>query len=276
MIERAFITVFILGACLLHVPGFAQPAGFMDEVYDKVGLDQRLGEVIPGNVLFTNEKGEQVELGQFFDGEKPVLLTFVYHNCPMLCNTLLDGFTRALEGVEGKPGVDFEVLTISFETNEGWQLAAQQKEIYLEKLGRPEAADGWHFLTGSAESIHTITDAIGFQYAWFEEIEQYIHPAVLTVASGDRVISRYFQGVTFDPDDVRLSLVEASNGSIGDPIELVALYCMKFDSSANSYVLQAQVLMKLGGGLTVLLLGLALFIFWRREGGRSRHALIDK
>ena len=270
------MTVFVLGAFLLQGPGYAQPSGFMDDVYEKVGLDQRLGEVIPGDVLFTDERGEEVALSQYFDGEKPVLLTFVYHNCPMLCNTMLDGFTEALKGIEGKPGTDFEVLTISFETTEGWQLAASQKALYLEKLGAPEAAEGWHFLTGTAPAIHTVTDAIGFRYAWFEEIEQYVHPAVLTVASGDGVISRYFQGVTFNPDDVRLSLVEASNGAIGDPIELFALYCMKFDPDANSYVVQAQVLMKLGAGLTVVILGLALFIFWRREGGRSRHALIDK
>ena len=247
----------------------------MEEVYEKVGLDQRLGESIPQNVLFTNEEGQEVKLSQFFDGEKPVLVTFVYHNCEMLCNTLLDGFTEALARVEGRPGIDFEVLTISFETTEGWQLAASQKERYINMLGIPEAAEGWHFLTGSEQAIHTLTDAIGFRYAWFEEIEQYVHPAVLTVLSGEGVISRYFQGVTFDPGDVRLALVEASNGTIGDPIELVALYCMKFDPDANSYVLQAQNLMKLGGGITVLLLGFALFIFWRRESGRSRATLAD-
>jgi len=253
---------------------YAQKSGELPAVFDGVGLDQRLGAAIPDTLVFYNEAGEPVTLGSYFTTGKPVLLSFVYHTCEMVCSILLTGLTGTLGQMDWTPGVEFEVLSISFSAQDTPADAARQKAHYLAMLGKPEAGAGWHFLTGSEASILALANAVGFRFKWIEEIQQYAHPAALTFLTADGRISRYIQGLSFEPRAVRLALLEASNGTIGTPIDQIILYCLKYDPDANSYVLQASNVMKLGGGLTVLALGLALTLFWRRERMRLAAAAL--
>ena len=250
---------------LLAYPVHGQETGTLAPVYDGIGVDQRLGARLPGDLIFTDEQGNQVALETYFQGEKPVIINLVYHNCPMLCNVLMDGFMGALQEMEWSPGDQFEIITISIDPRETAQLAAEKKARYVASLDRNGVEDGWHFLTGTEASITALAESIGFRYRWIEEIEQFVHPTIITIASPDGTVSRYLQGLTFSPRDIRLALVEASDGAIAEPIDLVALYCLQYDPNSNSYVAHAANLMRGGGFLTVIVLGSVLFVFWRRE-----------
>ena len=255
---------------LAPASALAQRAGQpLPDAYGEAGLDEQLGEAIPTDVGFYNEAGERVTLGSFFEDGRPVILNFVYHNCPMLCNLLLDGFTNALQEMDWTPGGEFEVVTVSFAADETPELAARAKARYLKVLGRPEAADGWHFLTGSEASIQELAQAVGFSFAWNEQLQQYAHPAALVFLSPEGKVTRYLYGLQYPPGDVRRALVEASDGTVGTTVDRLLLYCLQYDPNAGSYVLHAQNAMKLGGLLTVLVLGMGLFLLWRRERHRT-------
>jgi protein SCO1/2 len=187
----------------------------------------------------------------------------------MLCNMLLEGLTRSLAEMRWTPGQQFTVLTVSFSGIETPDLAARQKDRFLGALGKPEAATGWHFLTGSDENIQALAASVGFQFKWVEEAGQYAHPATLIFLSGEGRISRYLYGMDFPPGDIRKALVEASEGTIGSPVDQLILYCFQYDPVTNTYVASAQNIMKLGGLLTVLFLGGMLWVFWHRE--QKRH-----
>lgn len=240
-------------------------------VFADVGVDEKLGDFVPPDLTFLNESGEEVTIGEYFDGSRPVILNFVYHNCPMLCSILLESFTRTLRDMEWTPGQEFDVLTVSFSATEAPDLAAQQKARYVDTLQRPEAADGWHFLTGSDESIQALTGSTGFKFKWIESSQEFAHPAVLIFLSGEGKITRYIHGMQFPPEDVRKALVEASEGRVGSTIDRIFLYCYRYDANANSYVIHATKLMKLGGFLTVLVLATGLAILWRRERFRQKN-----
>ncbi len=272
------ITIILLLALLAGVSSevaFAQKSGELPAVFDGVGLDQRLGFAVPDTLVFFNEAGEPVTLGSFFTTGKPILLSFAYHTCEMLCSVLLTGLTDTMSQLEWTPGVEFDVLTVSISAKDTPEVAARQKAHYVEMLGKPEAAEGWHFLTGSESSILALTQAVGYRFKWIEEIQQYAHPAALTILTADGQISRYIQGLSFEPRNVRLALLEASDGTIGSPIDQVVLFCLAYDPDANSYVLQATNVMKLGGGLTLLVLGFVLTLFWRRERSRLAAAALN-
>ncbi|MEZ4702467.1 MAG: SCO family protein [Rhodothermales bacterium] len=266
---RLYIPLFLALHFFIGMePALAQKSGELPPIFEGVGLDQRLGEAIPDTLAFYDETGRLVRLSDYFNTGKPVLLSLAYQTCEMLCSVLLNGLTSTLGEMDWTPGEEFEVLTISFSAKDTPEVAAQQKAHYLDILGKPEAGEGWHFLTGSEASILTLAEAIGFRFKWVEEIQQYAHPATLTILTADGKISRYIQGLSFEARTVRLALLEASDGTIGSPIDQVTLYCLRYDPEANSYVLQATNLMKLGGLLTVLVLGLALVLFWKREQAR--------
>ncbi len=245
------------------------PEDRLPGAFEGVGIDEKLGDLIPLELVFLNEDGEEVTLDRYFDGEKPVLLNFVYHNCPMLCSILLESFTKTLGEMEWTPGEAFDILTVSFSSMETPELASTQKQRYLNELGRPEAASGWHFLTGSEENIQALAGATGFQFKWMESTREYAHPAALIFLSGKGKITRYIHGMYFPKADVRKAIVEASEGRVGTTIDRIFLYCYRYDAGANSYVLHATNLMRISGFLTALVLFTGLFIFWRRERRRK-------
>ncbi len=263
----------LAGGLLPAWPAAAQRTGQTPPGLDGVGLDERLGEALPLDAVFRDEAGQPTPLGAFFDGERPVLLNLVYHDCPMLCNLVLDRLTTTLGEMDWTPGGAFEVLTVSFNAIETPELARQQKARYLEVLGKPEAAAGWHFLTGEDAAIGRLTDAVGFRYRWIEAQQQFAHPATLIFLSGHGKITRYLYGLEYPPRDVRAALVEASEGTVGTTADKIFLYCFQYDPQANSYVPHAVNLMKGGGVLTLLALGTMLLYFWRREGRKREDEL---
>ena len=254
---------FLVAVCLLALPAVAQISPQAARTYDGVGLDQHLGERVPPDLVFRNEEGQRIELGTYMDGSRPVLLTFVYHTCPMLCSALLDGLTRTLEDVDFVPGESFELVTVSFSERDTPEMAAQQKEKYLRRLAQREA--DWHFLTGDSAAIAELTARVGFRFRWVEEQQEFVHPAALVFLGGDGTITRYLSDLAPRSRDVRACLVEASEGSIGTLLDQAFLYCFQYDPTRNSYVLSARRAMKIGGLLTLAALLATLCMLWRRE-----------
>lgn len=259
-----------LMSVLLVLSARAQRSGQQLSVFEGVGIEEQLGAQIPLNQTFRDEEGRSVALQAFFDGRRPVLLALVYHDCPMLCNMVLDGLVKTLRQMSWTPGNQFEVLVVSFNHRETPELARQKKEHYLSMLDKAEAAAGLHFLTGDSTTIRALTNAVGFYFRWVPEKRQFAHPAALIFLSGEGKISRYLYGLEHDPGDVRKALVEASEGKVGTVIDQVLLYCFQYDPSENSYVANALNIMRLGGAVTVVLLGITLFLFWRRELWRQQ------
>lgn len=258
-----FLLVAVVG--LGSGEAWAQRSSQSREQLEGVDIERKLGTSVPTDLSFKNAAGETVTLGQYLDGDTPVILNLVYHNCPMLCGLMLDGFTSTLSSLDWTPGQEFRVLTVSFNHREGPSVARDKKTTYVKRLGREGAADGWHFLTGNEEAIRTLTEAVGFNFRWVPEKEEYAHPTTQIFLSGSGTVTRYIYGVELPADDVRKALVEASNGTVGNAIDQAAMYCFQFDPEKNTYTADAFNIMKIGSVLTALLLGGVLFVFWRRE-----------
>jgi len=234
-----------------------------------VGFDQRLGEALPLAAAFRDESGRAVRLGDYF-GRKPVVLSLAYYGCPMLCTLSLNGLASALKTLSFDAGREFEVVTVSFEPRETPDQAASAKKTYLERYGRPGAAEGWHFLTGDAAAIEAVTRAVGFRYAWDDETRQYAHPTGIVVATAEGRIARYLYGVEYAPKDLRLAVVEASAGRVGSPVDQLLLYCYQYDPVRGRYGAAILRTVRLLGILTVVSL-VSFIAFMRRHERVSAH-----
>ena len=230
-----------------------------------VDVTERLGVSIPLDLRFTNDHGTDVRLGEYFDGNRPVLLTMNYSSCPMLCSLQINGLVDALSEMAWTAGTEFEMVTVSIDPRESTRIARLTKEKYLQDYGRPEAEDGWHFLTGEETDIQVLADQLGFGFRYLPDQNEYAHAAVTYVMTPDGVLSRNLYGVLYDPQTVRLSLVEASEGKVGSTIDKILLFCFRYDATEGRYGPAARQLMKAGGAFTVLCLGLVAARIWRRE-----------
>src|SRR5579872_3381899 len=256
----------------MGLPAFAQinsgitspPANARPPRLQNVGIEQHLNAQIPPDLTFRDEAGKTVKLGDYF-GRKPLILNLVYYNCTMLCGEALAGLASAMRLVKFDVGNEFDVITVSFDPRETPEMAAAKKIDYVKRYGRPDAAAGWHFLTGPPHSINALTKAVGFQYQYDEKTNQYAHATAIMVLTPQGRISRYFYGVDFPPKDLRMGLVEASQGKIGNPIDQVLLYCYHYDPATGKYGAVVSNMLKVGGGLTILLLGGLLLILFRLE-----------
>jgi protein SCO1/2 len=229
-----------------------------------VGIEQHLDGQVPADLPFVDDTGRTVKLGDYF-GKKPLILNLVYYNCTMLCGEALSGLSTAMKLVKFEVGNEFDVVTVSFNPNETPAIAAAKKQEYLKRYGRPGAASGWHFLTGPAGSINALTKAVGFQYQYDPKLNQYAHATAIMVLTPQGRISRYFYGVEFPPKDLRMGLVEASQGKIGNAVDQVLLYCYHYDPATGKYGAIVNNILRLGAGLTILILGGLLFILFRLE-----------
>ncbi len=229
-----------------------------------VGIEQHLDAQVPADLSFVDDTGRPVKLGDYY-GHKPLILNLVYYNCTMLCGEALAGLTGSMRLVKFDVGNEFEVVTVSFNPNETPAIAAEKKKDYLKRYGRPNAAAGWHFLTGPADSINALTKAVGFQYQYDAKLNQYAHATAIMVLTPQGRISRYFYGVDFPPKDLRMGLVEASQGKIGNAVDQVLLYCYHYDPATGKYGAIVNNILRLGAGLTILLLGGLLLILFRLE-----------
>lgn len=268
----AFVLLYLaalVGAGMPVHRAAAQVAGQTVPGTEGVGLDQRLGQKLPLDLAFADETGKAVRLGDYFKNGKPVLLTLVYYDCPMLCHVLLDGLTAAIKDVPATPGQDYTLVTVSFSAKETAAQALAQKTKNVADVGRPGVENGWHFLTGSQQNILALADAVGFRYRWDEASQQYAHPATLTFVAPDGTITRYLPGVRFAPTDVRLALREASEGKVGTLFDAFLMLCFQYSPHEATYTLSVMKTLRLAAGATVLLLGLVVAVLLRRHQSRS-------
>ncbi len=235
-----------------------------------VGITEHPDVAIPLDLEFTDETGRPVRLGEYFGGQKPVVLTLNYSNCPMLCQVQLDGLVEGLKGSKLVLGQDYEIVTVSIDPRESPTRAKLTKQKYMKEYGQPESGPGWHFLVGLDTNIKTLAGTVGFGYRYDQEQDQYIHAAVSMVCTPDGHLSRYLYGVMYEPQTLTFSLLEASQGKIGTTIDRVLLFCFHYDNKSGRYALAAMNLMRLAGLFTVVVLGVMLGIRWRRDAHRKQ------
>lgn len=246
---------------------------------ENVGVDEHLDRRIPLDLVFRDHTGQRVRLDELVDGTRPVVVNLVYHSCPTFCSMVLDG---AISGLMQQPwtvGVEMTVLTISIDPRDTPEIAAERRQRTLRRYGRDAARQGWHFLVaeravsdaellrafGAYPAAEQLAEALGFRYQWMPRQLQYAHPGVLMLLTPDGRVARYLYGLEHQPQDLRLGLLEASEGRSISTVERVLMYCYRYDASEQTYVVMAWRIMKVGGGLTALLIAGLLVFFWRRE-----------
>jgi protein SCO1 len=229
-----------------------------------VTFEQRLDTRLPLDAPFRDESGRQVRLGDYF-GTRPVVLAFVYYSCPMLCTQVLNGMSSAVKGMPFTVGTDFDVVYVSFDPRDTPETAAAKKAAQLDDYRQASTARGWHYLTGDEASIRRVTDAAGFSYRWDEASGQYAHVSGVLVATPDGRLSRYFYGVEYSPKELRMAIVESSEGRVGSVVDQLLLYCYHYDPATGRYGAAAMNLVRLGGAVTLALLVGFIWVMRRRE-----------
>lgn len=253
--------IALVGACLA-APATAQPQA--ESPLQQIRFEQHLGDQVPLGLPFQDQDGRVVTLGNVL-GKRPALLVFAYYECPMLCSLVLNGVGTALKSMTFTPGREFDIVVVSIDPGETPVLASQARERALERYGRPETRNGWHFLTGSEESIRMLTRAAGFRYVYDKTRDEYGHAAGIVVLTPDGRIARYFFGIEYPPRDLRLGLIEAADRKIGSPIDQIFLYCFHYDPVMGKYSAVTLNILRVSAVATVLALGLLVFLLRRRE-----------
>ncbi len=234
------------------------------------GIEEHLGQSVDGSLSFVDETGKSVVLKDYFSQGKPVLLNFAYFHCPMLCGLVQDGLVKGLKPMVWTPGNEYQVLTVSMDTREGPEEAKPVKTHLMQGLGKPGAESGWHVLTGDRKSVESLAATVGFKFNYLPDRNEFAHGAGLIFLSPTGKVSRYLYGIEFSTRDLRLALLDASEGkalSLGDKL---TMFCYRYDANSKGYVLFAQNFMKAGGVLVVVLLGFLLISMWRQESRRKR------
>lgn len=244
------------------------PAATTPALLQGVGIDQNLNAQVPLDLPFTDDNGQTVRLGQYFR-DKPVVLALVYYECPGLCDRILNGISDVMHQVSLKVGTDYQVVTVSFNPQETWQLAHAKKANYIEKFQGSGAEQGWHFLTGDQASIKPLADTVGFRYKYDPVSKQYVHASGIMILTPEGKIARYFYGIAYKPLDFRLGLVDASANKIGSPVDELLLFCCQYDPTTGKYGMIITRVIQVLGTTTVLLLGGLVLIMIRRDR-RSR------
>lgn len=249
---------------LNNKPADEMPAEFVD-----IGIEDKAGQTVPADVRLVDADGRQVELGSYFDGKRPVVLVMAYYSCPMLCTLVLNAANDSLKKVAWTAGQEYRIVTVSIDPRDTPEIARGKQDSYVKEYGRAVSDDAWTFLTGEESEIKRLAEAVGFNYRWDEPTQQYVHAAGAFVLTPDGRVSRTLYGLEFNPRDVRLAITEASSGQVGTAVDKMLLFCFHYDPQAKGYVMAATRLMRAGGVLTVLLLGLWMGRFWRRERLRA-------
>jgi protein SCO1/2 len=245
-------------------PELGRPGSGLPPALREVKIEQHLDQQIPLDAEFKDETGRAVQLSEYFNKGKPVVLALVYYQCPMLCNQILNGLTTSLRAQSFDVGREFEVLAVSFDPRETPALAADKKQSYVTRYNRPGTENGWHFLTGDDANIHRLTDAAGFYYNYDAKTNQFAHASGIMVLTPEGKLSRYFYGIDYNARDLRLGLVEASNNKIGSVTDQLLLYCYHYDPATGKYAWVVNIYRWAGGATVVCIVGL-LFILRRRN-----------
>ena len=271
---RAILTTAALTALLATgaaAQGTATREGELPGPLADIGFDQRPGNPLPLDLVMRNADGAEVVLGDLF-GERPVIVAPVYYTCPMLCGMVLNGLVTSLKTLPFEAGVDYEVVVFSFDPEDGAEEATARKQSALARFGRDSGDRGFHFLTGDEQAIGRLTEAIGFRYA--KDGTEYAHTAGLVLATPDGRIARQLFGVEYAPRDMRLGLVEASEGKIGGLVEAVLLYCFHYDPQIGRYSAMTMNMVRLGGVVTLAALAsFVLLMLWRERRAAASAAV---
>jgi protein SCO1/2 len=270
--RQAFVLCSGAVAALLG-PGHlleAQLAEQVPAVLQEVGITEHPDAKLPLDLEFRDENGNPVTLRDYFDGDRPVILTLNYYRCPMLCGLMLNGLVDGLEAMQWSPGDEFEIVTVSIDPLETPELATAKKQNYLKRLDRPSIAAGWHFLTGRELEIKRLAETVGFSYTYDPETGEYAHAAAIMVCTPDGRVARYLYGIEYPAKRLKFALLEAAEGTVGSTLDQLILYCYHYDPTNRRYSPVAMNIMRVGGGATALILGISLGIFWVREWRRKR------
>jgi protein SCO1/2 len=259
-------SILLLMAIALPANGQGSPVGILTEI----GIDQQLNAAVPANLVFRDETGREVRIGDFYRG-RPLILSLVYYECPMLCTMALTGLVRSLRAVPFDVGREFEVLTVSIDPAETSAVADVKKSLYVRQYGRAGADAGWHFLTGDEQSIRSLADAVGFRYKRDPYTKQWAHVSAIIVLTPNGRVSQYFYGIEYSARDLRLSLVEASESRIGSIVDNVLLYCYHYDPVTGKYGFAIMSALRITGCATVMALGLFIFIGLRHDVARMNR-----
>jgi protein SCO1/2 len=261
----SFFAIAALGSLSFgQVPPPPIPVDAKASILQNVGIDQKLGAMVPAELAFKDEAGQDVRLGDYF-GKRPMVLVLVYFQCPMLCTMVLNDVLRTIRAMSENLGSDFDIVTVSFDPADTPPLAKLKKENYLAQYDRPGGEVGWHFLVGSQRSITALTSAVGFRYVWDPQFKVFAHASGIMVLTPQGKISRYFYGIDYAPQDLRLSLLEAAGGKTGSLADEVLMYCFHYDPATGKYGWAINRALKIGGALTVLILGLSIAMLLRHD-----------
>jgi protein SCO1 len=282
VVARAGVLGLLLAACAAS----AQVSSYGDKeagpandkppsVLNGVAIQQHLNYLLPLNLTFTDDAGKQVALGSYF-GKRPAILALVYYQCPMLCSEELNGLVSALQMVRYVPGKDFDVIVVSIDPTEGTDLAAAKKRTYVKRYGRPETANGWHFLTGTQANIDALTRAVGYGYVKIPgpdgKLTQFAHASAIQIVTTEGRLAQYYMGVEYSPKDMLLGLDEASSNRIGSPVDNILTYCYHYDPRTNTHDLIIARIVQLGGFFTLVSLGGFMLVMFRRDYHRDHEA----
>jgi len=270
MITKSTIRMAAFLGAALTLASVARAEQPLPPMLEGVGVDEKLSRTIDLDLTFTAENGYQKKLRDYFHKDRPVILNLVYYTCPMLCNLVLNAQTAALRDIPWMPGEEFEVVTISIDPREMFDLAQKKRAVYHSDYGRP--APGWHFLSDFEGHSKQLAAQVGFKYRWDEKQEQFAHPAVIMILTPDGKISRYLYGIKFKPRDIRLALTEAAAGKWSQTLDRILLFCYHYDPQARSYTMFATNIMRGGGILTVFFLSFFIWRMLRREKARSMNS----
>lgn len=259
--------IAVLTICAATLFSFIARTSAEPPALQGIGFDQRLNQQVPLDARFVDESGKSIRLGEYF-GSKPVILVLAYYQCPRLCTLVLNGLVQGMLEMGLDAGKDFQVVTISFDPREDWRLAASKKESYVLRYGRPDAADGWHFLTGEEDQIKRLTEAVGFRFRFDPVQNQFMHASGIMILTPGGKISRYFYDVNYPGRDLRLGLVEASNNKIGSPVDQILLYCFHYDATLGRYSASIMNMVRVTGVGTMLAIG-AFVVFLQRRHLRT-------
>lgn len=238
----------------------------------EVGFNQKIGDALPLDAKFVDEAGKEVTLGDYF-GERPVILAFVYYDCPMLCSLVMNGLAKSVGVLEFNAGDAFDVVAVSVDPTDTPAKASKTKLETIQRYGRPETAEGWHFLSGQESEIQKVAQAAGFEYTFIPETGDYAHAAGILLATVDGTISQYYYGIEYSPKDLRLAMVEASENRLGSVVDQILLYCYRYNPSLGKYTAVITRVLRLAGLVFLLCLATFLWINWRRDRAHDRKAL---
>ena len=256
-------------------PGYVAAPGVTSSTMPKplleIGFDQNIDQKLPLDATFRDEDGKTVTLGSFY-GQRPVVLGFVYYECPMLCTQVLNAITTSVSTMSIDAGKDFDLVLVSFDPRETPAQAAAKKAEYVARYKRPGTESGWHFLTGDEAEIKRVTQAAGYRYTWDEQTQQFAHPTGIIVTTPDGRNARYLFGIEYGPRDLKFAIMEASEGRVGSVVDNLLLYCYHYDPMTGRYGIYVMRALRIAGAATVLLIGTFIVVMVRRERSQQTPA----